>query len=73
LEPFNSKEGETAYLKSIQEGAVKSSKGELDGEKEIALDGLRGREFFVKVSENKYVRTLQEVAAAGDVDVDTLV
>jgi hypothetical protein len=54
--PFRNKEAETAYLKSFQEGAVKSSRGELDGEKEIELDGLTGREFFVKVSKNNYVR-----------------
>jgi hypothetical protein len=55
-EPFRDKESEVAYLKGLQEGAVKSSRGELDGEKEIELDGLKGREFFVKVSKNNYVR-----------------
>lgn len=53
---FKNKEAETAYLKGIQVGAVKSSKGELAGEKEIDLDGLQGREFFVKISESNYVR-----------------
>jgi HEAT repeat protein len=40
-EPFKNKEAEAIYLKSIQEGALKSSKGVLDGEKEFDLDGLK--------------------------------
>jgi hypothetical protein len=35
---------------------VKSSKGALDGENEIQVDGLHGREFFVKMSGSNYVR-----------------
>src|SRR5262249_49773198 len=54
-EAFKNGEEEAAFLKGLQEGAVKAGKGVLDGEKEIELDGLRGREFFVKLSGSDYV------------------
>lgn len=54
--PFRSKELAAAYLIGVQTGALKSSKGLLDGDNVIELAGLPGREFFVKISDSNYLR-----------------
>src|SRR5262249_43334087 len=53
---FGSEEAEVAYLKGQQEGALKSSRGNLVSEKEISLNGVPGREFIIEYDDQNVLR-----------------
>jgi hypothetical protein len=48
-QPYADKDAEIPYLKGQQTGMVLAAKGKLVEEKEINLDGIRGRDFVVRL------------------------
>jgi hypothetical protein len=55
-QPYKDDQAEQAFMKGVQLGSVNATKGTLESEAEIKLNGVPGREFTFKISDDSYYR-----------------